>query len=61
MKLSVGTFALLYLSSVYAAAIGARQSAELQALSLTVDLGYSIYKGAYNSGTGLRVWKGYVS
>jgi hypothetical protein len=27
---------------------------------LTVDLGYGIYQGAYNSTIHLNIWKGYV-
>ena len=27
--------------------------------SLTVDLGYGVYKGVSNSSTGLNTWKGY--
>lgn len=32
----------------------------LNAESLAIDLGYSIYQGTHNSTTQLNVWKGYV-
>jgi hypothetical protein len=51
MKKTVATSSLLF-AGAYASRLTS---------NLTVDLGYSIYKGVHNETTGLDVWKGYVS
>lgn len=49
-----------WLASVNAAFAEEVQPVERRALNLTVDLGYGIYNGVYNSTTDLNIWKGYV-
>lgn len=51
----------LYLGAAEAAVIGKNPIIEPEDFSLTVDLGYGIYKGFYNSTTDLKIWKGYVA
>lgn len=54
----LATSAIL-IAGIEAAVIGRHQPVERRALNLTVDLGYGIYKGSYNSASDLNIWKGY--
>lgn len=49
-------FAALYLLNGHVSL--AAPSAKAQ--NLTVDLGYEVYRGAYDSTTQLDIWRGYV-
>jgi hypothetical protein len=51
-------FALTAICLLSGQAALAASLANLQ--DLVVDLGYGVYRGAYNSTTHLNIWKGYV-
>jgi len=52
-KFALTAFCLLSGQAAFAASLVNLQD-------LIVDLGYGVYRGAYNSTTHLDIWKGYV-
>jgi hypothetical protein len=65
MLTSLATWALCLSSAIGAptyetGSFDREERQDLSSSNLSVDLGYAVYKGAYNSTVDLNIWKGYV-
>ena len=56
--LAASASAAPFSSGLLDSAFGKRQSPGLSPSNVTVDLGYEVYQGYYDSSSGLNSWKG---